>query len=355
MKLSGFILAWLLLALPAYSHDIAEVTPCPQLPENSGLHWHFQPPNPDAAYCTAMRGEVVVIGVYFGNFPWFNPLTACEGETFQVGIGSTKFDCVRPKSLGASKIGGQEVQWYQALTRKQKSDEGMTISRQAVMAAKLLLDGKETGGANYMLLTVGAKDEVEFASILAILEKMHVSKEYADVLIFTQQYKDELKTKAETYCPLMPENSGLVWEYEPDRHGYKCHAMRADKIKKNATRSPHDWFDAKVYDFIFFDILHNHTINNAVATSQIGDQMVNWYQDKNGRGEAYRRAVMAREQQPGKGGTKLSYLVVYVSGKSEAEIQERAVALSAFKLRDVSYKDISAFDKTTTPQATLKP
>ncbi len=351
MKLSGLILAWLLLALPACGHDKAEVTPCPQLPENSGLHWHFQPPNPDAAYCTAMRGEEVVFGIYYGNFPWFNPLMSCTVDAYDIIKMFFRFACIQPKPLAASKIGGQEVQWYEAPISKRASEEGVTISRQAVMAAKLLLDGMETGGANYMLLTVGAKDEPEFASILAILEKMQVSKEYADVLIFTKQYEAELKIKAETNCPFLPENSGLVWEYEPDRHGYKCHAMRADRIKKNATRSSHDWFDAKVYDFVFFDILHNRASNNAVATSQIGDQMVNWYQGKNGRGEAYRWAVMAREQQPGKGDKKLSYLMVYISGKSESEIQERAVALSAFKLRDVSYKDISAFDMTTTPQA----
>lgn len=302
-----------------------------------------------------MRGEEMVVGIYFGNFPWFNPLTACEGEAFQVGIGSTKFDCVRPKSFGASKIGGHEVQWYEAPISKRASEKGVTISRQAVMAAKLLLDGMETGGANYMLLTVAAKNEPDFASILAIMEKMQISKEYTDVLIFTQQYEAELKMRAETNCPFMPDNSSLVWEYEPDWHGYKCHAMLADRIKTNATHSPHDSFDARVYDFVFIDILHKHTSNNAVATSQIGDQMVNWYQGKNGRGEAYRWAVMAREQQPGKRDKKLSYLMVYISGKSESEIQERAVALSAFKLRDVSYQDISAFDMTTTPQATLKP
>lgn len=346
MKRAGLILAWLLLALPAHGHDKAEATPCPQLPENTGLHWHFQPPNPDAAYCTAMRGEAAVIGIYFGNFPWFNPLTSCVGDTYEIIKMFFSFACVQPKPVATSKIRGQEVQWYDAPLSKQSSDKDITVSRQAVMAAKFVLDGVETGGATYMLLTIGAKDEAEFASILVVLEKMSISEEYSDVLVFTKQYEAELKAKAETNCPFLPENSGLVWNYEPDRHGYRCLAIRADSIKKNKKLSQHEWFDAKVYDFIFFDTFHNHAISNPVATSQIGDQTVTWYQGKNGWGGTYRWAVMGREQQPDKGDKKLSYLVIYVSGKSEIEIQKRTVALSRFKLRDASYKDISAFNKT---------
>ena len=80
----SFLLCALLFAAasPAFAQDGSD---CPNLPADAGLTWK-QNNGPDFVVCRAMRGDVQVFGMYFGNNPSYRHPEKDKAETSVVAV-----------------------------------------------------------------------------------------------------------------------------------------------------------------------------------------------------------------------------------------------------------------------------
>ena len=129
-----------LLSLFAAVPALAQATDdCPNLPADAGLTWK-QSNGPDFVVCRAMRGEVQVFGMYFGNNPSYRHPEKDKAET--------------------STVLGREVTWYNV----SPDEKHGAYARDALIR----LGKSDTDGVIHVWIS--ASDEAEFKAALIALE-----------------------------------------------------------------------------------------------------------------------------------------------------------------------------------------
>jgi hypothetical protein len=140
------------LAIPAFAQDTPSAasenkpgSDCPTLPKNSGLAWK-KSDGPDFVVCRAMRGEVQVFGMYFGNHPSYQHLDKDKAET--------------------SLVAGHEVTWYNA-----SPDE-----KQGAFARDALIRLGKDDSDGVIHVWISASDATEFQAALKALEGVSLTE-----------------------------------------------------------------------------------------------------------------------------------------------------------------------------------
>lgn len=123
---------------PAFAAD-GDGSGCPNLPADAGLTWK-QNNGPDFVVCRAMRGDVQVFGMYFGNNPSYRHPEKDKAET--------------------SVVAGHEVTWYNV----SPDEKHGAYARDALIR----LGKSDTDGVIHVWIS--ASDEAEFKAALTALE-----------------------------------------------------------------------------------------------------------------------------------------------------------------------------------------
>ncbi len=129
-----------LLTFSAAAPAVAQAADgCPNLPVDAGLTWK-QNNGPDFVVCRAMRGDVQVFGMYFGNNPSYRHPEQDKAET--------------------STVLGREVTWYNV----SPDEKHGAYARDALIR----LGKSDTDGVIHVWIS--ASDETEFKAALTALE-----------------------------------------------------------------------------------------------------------------------------------------------------------------------------------------
>lgn len=136
----SFLLCALLFAAasPALAAD-GDGSGCPNLPADAGLTWK-QNNGPDFVVCRAMRGDVQLFGMYFGNNPSYRH--------------------PEKDKAGTSVVAGHEVTWYNV----SPDEKHGAYARDALIR----LGKSDTDGVIHVWIS--ASDEAEFKAALTALE-----------------------------------------------------------------------------------------------------------------------------------------------------------------------------------------
>jgi hypothetical protein len=124
------------VASPAFAQGGSD---CPNLPADAGLTWK-QNNGPDFVVCRAMRGDVQVFGMYFGNNPSYRHPDQDKAET--------------------SNVAGHEVTWYNV-----SPDE-----KHGAYARDALIRLGKSDSDGVIHVWISASDEAEFKAALTALE-----------------------------------------------------------------------------------------------------------------------------------------------------------------------------------------